>query len=394
MNKAKSKKKTAPIHRVLHALQALLLLYLFLLSINMMGEALKGMDPDDSFKTRLIKTVDNPFLGLFAGILLTSIIQSSSATTSITVTMVGSGFLSIRNAIPIVMGANIGTTITNTIVAIACVGRRDEFRRAFAGATLHDFFNIFLVVLLFPIEMSTRYLERSAKILASLVTRGDYALAAKPKGLAHFIFKPVSHWVHGIFVDRLGVPVFVAGWLQLALALLLLFTSLYFFSKIVRRLLQDKLENVFDTVLFKKSGVTFLLGAIITAVVQSSSITTSLIVPLAGAGIISLQQIFFFTMGANVGTTVTAILASLAVSEGALAARTIAIVHLLFNASGIIIFAPFRTVRQIPIAAARAFAETVVRKRRYAALFVFTLFILVPALCLLLYEWLGKGGGG
>ncbi|MGB5893124.1 MAG: Na/Pi symporter [Ignavibacteriaceae bacterium] len=122
------------------SVQLLLFLYLFFLSLGMMGGSLKLFGKD--FSETLIATTTNPFIGLFIGILATSVIQSSSSTTSIVVGMVAAGALTIESAIPIVMGANIGTSITNIIASLPQIKRNNEFRRAFSAAIVHDFFNV------------------------------------------------------------------------------------------------------------------------------------------------------------------------------------------------------------------------------------------------------------
>ena len=137
-------------------LLVIILVYLFLVSIGLMGAAFKGFGKE--FAENLIKATSNPFIGLFIGILATSIVQSSSTTTSIVVGMVGSGVITISNAIPIIMGANIGTTVTAALVSLAHVTRREEFKRAISGATVHDFFNILCVAILFPLQVATGFL--------------------------------------------------------------------------------------------------------------------------------------------------------------------------------------------------------------------------------------------
>ena len=109
----------------------LFFLYLFFISIELIGAAFKGFGK--GFAEQLIATTSNPIMGLFIGILATTLVQSSSMTTSILVGMVAVGTISVRNAIPVVMGANIGTTVTNTIVAMAHITRKQEFQRAFGG---------------------------------------------------------------------------------------------------------------------------------------------------------------------------------------------------------------------------------------------------------------------
>ena len=94
----------------------------------------------------------NPVVGLMIGILGTVLVQSSSTFTSIIVAAIGSG-LPIPWAIPMLMGANIGTSVTNTLVAMTQVGDKKQFERAFAAATVHDMFNWCTVVVLFTIEV-------------------------------------------------------------------------------------------------------------------------------------------------------------------------------------------------------------------------------------------------
>ncbi|XP_074129138.1 sodium-dependent phosphate transport protein 2B-like [Sminthopsis crassicaudata] len=102
--------------------------------------------------------LNNPVAGLMIGMLVTVLVQSSSTSTSIIVSLVSSSLLTVKAAIPIIMGANIGTSVTNTIVALIQAGDRNDFHRAFAGATVHDFFNWLSVLVLLPVEMITGYL--------------------------------------------------------------------------------------------------------------------------------------------------------------------------------------------------------------------------------------------
>merc|ERR1719148_543903 len=100
----------------------------------------------------LFSLVDNPVAGLMTGVLSTVLVQSSSTSTSIVVAMVGADQLTVQSSIPIVMGANIGTSVTNTIVSMGQSGNRIQLERAFAGATVHDMFNMLTVLTLLPIE--------------------------------------------------------------------------------------------------------------------------------------------------------------------------------------------------------------------------------------------------
>jgi sodium-dependent phosphate cotransporter len=117
-----------------------------------------------------------------------------------------------------------------------------------------------------------------------------------------------------------------------------------------------------------------------TAIVQSSSVTTSLIIPLAGAGVISIRQIFPYTMGANIGTTITAILAALATQNHV--AVTVAFAHLCFNIFGIIIFYPLKF---IPIRLAEYVGEKATVSKRNLIIFVcvYLLLYIIPLLIII-----------
>ncbi len=152
----------------LRALLVLGLLYVFLVGVSALSEGIESFGA--GFQDRLLSSVTNPLAGLFAGILATVLVQSSSVSTSTIVGLVGTGTLSIAAAVPMVMGANIGTSVTNTLVSLGHIRRPEEFRRAFAGATVHDFFNLLAVAVFLPLELATGFLSRTAQWLADLLT--------------------------------------------------------------------------------------------------------------------------------------------------------------------------------------------------------------------------------
>ena len=143
---------------IIKVLGVILFLYLFLVGIKGLSSGIKHLG--GGFAETVLSTTSNPFLSLFIGILATTLFQSSSTTTSIIVSMVSGGAISIPGAIPMIMGANIGTSVTNTIVSIGHITRGNEFKRAFAASTVHDFFNILAVLIIFPLEMMFGFLEK------------------------------------------------------------------------------------------------------------------------------------------------------------------------------------------------------------------------------------------
>ena len=364
-------------HRVKNPIKFLILLYIFLVSISMMGGAFKGYK---GFLEQLVQTTSNPFVGLVVGILVTSIVQSSSLTTSIVVTLVGTG-LPIANAIPIVMGANIGTTITSTIVSVGHITRKEEFQRAFSAASVHDFFNLLMVIILFPIELKTHYLQRCAgalhEYLLSGVT-GGIRFRSPVKVAAGF---PVE--VLKSFLEHLGIPGFFIGLIMLVVALGLLFVALYFMVRLMRLVILGRIERIIDDYVFKNALTALGCGILLTAFVQSSSVTCSFVVPLVAAGVITLDRAFPFILGANIGTTVTALLASFAAEQSG-PAVTIALVHLLFNSTGVLLFLPLKPMRQIPVNFAQWFSTVVGRRKYVALIYISVVFFIIPITLILL----------
>ncbi len=336
------------------------LLYLFFLSISLMGSAFKFFGK--GFAETLLSTTASPFIGLFAGLLATSLVQSSSTVTSLTVGLVAAGALTIDGAIPIIMGANIGTSITNTLVATGHIYRPDEFRRAFSASTVHDFFNLMSVLVLFPIQVTTNILGIGSAFLSDALANVGGLDLANP---LQTIVKPAVTLLTTL-TDKNGI-------LLLLIAVALLFLSLRYIVTNLKALVIGKVEAFFDQTLFKNAARAMFVGMFVTVLVQSSSISTSLVVPLAGAGILSLKQIFPFTLGANVGTTVTAMLAALA--TGQQAAVTVAFAHLLFNIAGIVIFWPLRSV---PIRLAELLGEYSLRSKLIPILYIVIVFFIIP----------------
>ncbi|MEJ2657537.1 MAG: Na/Pi symporter [Desulfobacterales bacterium] len=347
---------------LLRLILLIIFLYLFIFSIELMSASLRMFGKE--FAKSLIYTTTNPVAGLFIGILATSIIQSSSSTTSITVGMVASGALEISSAIPIIMGANIGTSVTNTLVSLPHINRSNEFKRAFSAAILHDVFNIFAVLVLFPIQIATNFLNISATFLGEAFQYiGALTLLNPVKMLTYplvdFLKKYLGGYPFIIFI----------------LSLLLLLFSLKMMVDALRALVVKKAELWFDRFLFKTAFHAFLVGLMLTVMVQSSSITTSLVVPMAGAGMVTLKQVFPYALGSNVGTTVTAIIAALV--TGNLAAITVAFSHLLFNISGVIIWWPLKCV---PIFVARSFSQYSIRNKIIPFVYIIIMFFIVPLL--------------
>ena len=365
------------IPTLVRAFLVLALVYLFLTGVELLSGGFKTMGK--GFVDGLFEGVSNPIGGLFVGLLATVLVQSSSVSTSVIVGLVASGVVSSGDAVPMIMGANLGTTVTNTLASLGHVRRDIEFRRAFAAATVHDFFNILAVAVFLPIELATGYLSDSASWITERVVGTSGASFKSPLKAA--VKKPAG--IVKDLLDDLGASGNWKGGLMIIIGLAFIFLALAYITRNMRLLVADRVEAAINRALGAGSGiVAILLGALITISVQSSSITTSVLVPLAASGVLTLENIYPVTLGANVGTTVTALLASLA--TGNPAAVTVAIVHTLFNISGILVFYPLQALRRIPIRLANGLSDIAVKRRSTAIAYAVGMFVVVPLLGVLL----------
>ena len=360
--------------KALKVLQFIAVLYLFFLCIELMGGSFKLIGKEAA--RQLFTVTENPLVGLLIGILATSIMQSSSTTTSIVVGMVAAGTLTIGQAVPMVMGANIGTTVTNTIVSLGHMRLRREFELAFSGAIVHDFFNLCAVAVFLPLEALFHPIQKTATFISGCLVGVECASFSSP---LKAIVKPVAE-----MVEKAGQYVIsnnqVLGIMLILVALGLLIFALSRMVKIMRGAVAKRLEAIVDRYLFTSTARALVIGMLVTAVVQSSSVTTSVVVPLLGTGIVKLEAVFPYMLGANIGTTITAILASLV--TGNPAAVTIALAHLIFNLFGTAVFLP---LRRLPIWMAKALGKATARRRWIAFLYVVLAFFALPGILILVF---------
>ncbi|HSR45399.1 MAG TPA: Na/Pi symporter [Acidimicrobiia bacterium] len=355
------------------------LLYLFLVGVKALESGIKSFGSD--FTDSLFDRVSNPLAGLFVGILATVLVQSSSVSTATIVGLVGAGTLAIPLAVPMIMGANIGTTVTNTLASLGFLRRSSEFKRAFAGATMHDFFNILAVALFLPLEIATKFLSRSAEWLAGILGGNTSIQFENPDSPIKSAVKAPVAWFESI-VERFTDNENAMGVALLVLGLALIFLALAYITKNMRLVMAGRIERSMNAVLSRGGGIpAILIGLLMTVAVQSSSITTSVLVPMIAAGVLTLENGFPVTLGANVGTTVTALLASLAAERPE--ALVIALTHTLFNVGGILVFYPIPVVRRIPLILAQRLAGVAEVRKSAVLVYVIGAFIVVPLLGIL-----------
>lgn len=366
--------EAAPVHdsssrhwnNLLTGLYVIGALLLFLFALDLMVSSLQHLSKDVS--EAIVDATTNPFTGLFIGLLVTAMIQSSSTTTSLVVVLVASGSITIQGAIPIIMGANIGTTITSTIVSLSFINKKKEFKRSVAAGTYHAFFNILTAIVLFPLEYYNGFLSNLSVWITEQFFSTPVQSAGEVVSSNHSLFGTITTFL----VDRMQSP-FILSFL----ALILLFASILIFRKIISNLLKAKSPEAFSRFFFENPLKSFGWGVVTTAAIRSSTITTSVVVPIVAKKVASIKQAAPFIMGANVGTTITAFIAA-TLNANSSSAISIAIAHFLFNFIGVLLFFPIPVMRRLPIELANGLGKLTLKYRFVGLLFLVLTFFVIP----------------
>ncbi|KAK3754091.1 hypothetical protein RRG08_024166 [Elysia crispata] len=502
-------KDLSPFHKSLRVVSlvarlVLLLgvLYCFICSLGLLEDSFKllgGRAAGEAFRNS--ELLSNPVACLMIGVMATVLVQSSSTATSIVVAMVASQVLPLQSTIPIVMGTNVGTSITSTLVSLAQAGDRQEFRRAFSGATVHDMFNWCAVLVLLPLEVTTGYLYHFTGALVRLMKlEGENVkvelLTALTKPFTELIVQVnrdvitdiamapnvtqqssvLRRWCEVVMtqfsvqvtryrplvIDCSSVAIespfyssctqqgeadfigsrhqseqFFVGWnetevinktlrrhrcenlfaqtdlddktagiILLILAIFVILASLFGVVKILNSLLKGPVAKAIQKTVnadlpgklaYFTGYLAMLVGCGLTIVIQSSSVFTSTLTPLVGVGVVSVERMYPMTLGSNLGTTVTGMLAALSTRGGHLdQAMQIALVHLFFNISGVLLFFPVPVTR-FPIDLAKTLGKVTARFRWFAGVYLAGMFLFLPGLVFALsmagWPWLlGLGG--
>jgi len=478
---------------ILRLIAVLFALYFFLVGLDLMGRAVVALGGKGV--AELFASAGTPVNGLMIGIMATALVQSSSTSTSIIVGLVGAGQMTVRAAIPVIMGANVGTSITNTIVSIVHAASPTELEHAFAGATVHEMFNLLTILILLPTEIVVTfisgdggplYLVSKAVTEAAMGTGArDVSFSSPTKSivgpLTDYLLDPNTDVIKAVSLgspapkevpaavdtglcsaqlncaeyfcvstsmqnvwSKLDLDGFVAltkcshvlsfphgcaqstdcyleagkfyaisienaraldsgmfarvgdvvgGACGLVLAFVLVAGSLLGLIKALNALLTGWAAKMMRRASQTNDYLAVVLGFAVTAVVQSSSVTTSTLIPLCAMRVLSIQKMLPITIGANIGTTCTSLLAALAVLKPD--TLQIALCHLFFNIFGFLLWFPVPLLRALPVKAACILGFYASCWRMFPVIYVPTTFIAFPSLCLalsLLYDRSVVGG--
>ncbi|XP_063287849.1 sodium-dependent phosphate transport protein 2C [Pelobates fuscus] len=431
------------------------LLYLFICSLDVLSSAFQLVGSkltNDIFSDNDV--LSNPIAGLVIGVLVTVLVQSSSTSSSIIVSMVSSGILDVKSSIPIIMGVNVGTSVTSTLVSLAQSGNRNEFRRAFGGSAVHGMFNWMCVLVLLPIEIGTGYLYHVSKAIINsfniyaggdapdilkvitrpftyLIIQLDSKLVADsaievPDSLIKrwcvtnktVVLQNVSitnvtecdgifqcfDTENGTVIEKnvtltenikqcthifanVSLSDLEVGFILLIASLLVLCTCLILIVKLLNSVLKGQIATVIKKIInadfpfpfsWLSGYLAILVGAVMTFVVQSSSVFTAAIVPLMGVGVISMKRAYPLFLGSNIGTTTTAVLAALASPAETLSNSVqVAFIHLFFNLTGLLLWFVVPFLR-IPIKVAMIFGDITAKYRWFAVVYLLLSFLIIP----------------
>lgn len=428
------------------------LLYIFICSLDFLSTAFRlvaGRAAGSIFQQNDL--LSSPIVGLMIGVLFTVLVQSSSTCTSVIVSMVASGIIGVENAIPMIMGANIGTSLTNTLVSFTQVTSKEQFERAFSGATVHDCFNWLTVITLLTVETTTGYLYKLTWWITNSnmmqTQAGGNQTQVKTPSFIEAITKPLTKKI--IQIDKSVLKCWALGgceesrllkvWCEkepeinnsvvdiisdnstanslgdlrsaekcsfllnqevltdTAIGIILLIASLVILSlclilivKVLHSLLQGAVANMIRKTINADipyvpcltGYIAILMGAVLTFIVQSSSVFTSTLTPLVGVGLISVDRVYPLTLGSNLGTTTTALIASMAADPDMLKSSVqIALCHLFFNLHGILLFYPIPWMRW-PLVMCKVLGRTTAKYRWFAIMYLMLMFFVMPAMVL------------
>jgi sodium-dependent phosphate cotransporter len=237
---------------------------------------------------------------------------------------------------------------------------------------MHDFFNLIAVAVLLPLELATGFLQKTATWMAGLLPGGSDATFDSPiKGAVKWGAEQIMKLVEPLFGSETAADIAF-----IIVGIAIIFFALIYITKNMKVLIAARIERSVNAALAKSGLVGIAVGVLVTVAVQSSSITTSILVPIVASGMLLVRNAYPITLGANIGTTITALIAALA--TGSVDGMTIALVHLLFNVVAILIIYPWAKIRYVPVMLAEKLAGIAVTRKWIAVAYTTIVFIVIP----------------
>lgn len=357
-------------------LAIVLLVYLLMVAVGVLSQGFRAISGGSDGAEAIFEFANNPLVAVILGVLATALVQSSSAVTSVIVGLVGGG-LPIAIAIPMIMGSNMGTTVTNTLAAMGSVNDGEAFNRSFSAATVHDFFNLFTILIFLPLELLFHPLELMSGLLARLF-QGSEDVSVSQFDFIRALTRPLINQIRDLI--RL-LPGGVDGVVMILVGIAAVLGVIYGLNQLLAQVVTGRAHRLFNAAIGRNKALAMLSGLITTLIVQSSTLTTVLIVPMAGAGIFTLAQVYPFTLGANIGTPITALMSATAITGPyQIVALQVAIVHFLYNGLGVALFAAIPPLYRLPMRSAQALADGARRSPLVVPGYILGVFFVIPGL--------------
>jgi len=341
--------------------------YLFIFAIETIKITSLSLAPD--IQGFLLHDM-NPLKAIATGWFTTAVVQSSGAIGSITAAFTGNGILSLETAVYILIGASLGTTITALLISIITISqKRADFRHGFEIGLCYALYSALLVGIVFVLEFFFGAFSKASLFLASII--GDKIPLNKVPNVIDIITSPILN----VLLEKTNnFLVFIFGFA------ILIFALKYIGKSIISVFGGEENTRKFINKHFDSKIKAYFIGAFLTAIIFSSSITISLLVPLAVARVINLKKAIPFILGADLGTTTDVLLASIIIgNENALATF---VAFFLFGLLGAIIFLPnTRFLYKIT----KYTSKRLIHISRKKALYFLLAFLLIPLLVILIF---------
>ncbi|VDO42114.1 unnamed protein product [Haemonchus placei] len=396
-----------------------IILFLYICSLSNLSTAFSLLGSRGLGKAiKASPLINDPVSAVVVGMMATVVLQSATTTTNVLVGMIAADMLTVHDAIPVMMGSELGGTLVNAIVSLAYSGKPEEFRRAFAAATLGDVFNVCCIFIILPMELATGFIEKLSWIIVDpLIAEQGISLKTldlltdpvnrmilevnEPELRNATIdddFFPPDHSFVLRCVFKNGSRLYncpykhifaytslsdsLIGWIVLVFSIAVLVLVLQTLlkgpsAKYVRGLLAKECPGRWKCC---TSYTVMLVGLIIT-LIQSNNIFSSALTPLVGSCVITLGQMYPLILGANIGGSFSAVLAALT-ADGSRFEKTLqmAVCQVLYNVIGTFMFFLVPWTRTLPIYLARRLGEITDQYRWFIVVFILLFFVLIPAI--------------
>ncbi|CAG5085636.1 Oidioi.mRNA.OKI2018_I69.PAR.g10950.t1.cds [Oikopleura dioica] len=466
---------------------AIWFVYVFIFAIGLLSDSFQVLG--GAFLNEVIEHaeayLEDPFCGLCMGILLTVLCQSSSTATSIFITLVGSGLFTVKVGIYCIYGANVGTSITSTLVAFGNVATPREFKAGMACAAIPAVYDYLIVLVLFPLEIWFDLMEMFVTALAPYPPEECQKDPTLPECEHHdtgfdpiaVITEPIQQYIlvinkaglgekdyHGSFVqyckdnltainetehdpcfypddsncppvngstymtpgeryccffgDYLSDETFsvkftdsciekekhmfvnscmsdeAIGGICFAIAFVLMYGALVGVVKCLKSVLEGSIQQVLKDNIDKNLPYPFgwlteylyvVAGLVLTIAVQSSSIVLAILTPIVAIGVVSIDRAYPITIGANIGTTITGLIAAFANASGNFHdALAVSLSHMFFNIFGFILFFLIPITRAPVIKASNWIGKMASKYRWWSIMYTILAFIALPLILFLI----------